>query len=387
MEKKKIPPFADKLLTFIDFAVCFGIFIIVGAFCGNAVNALFPEENIGAELLTLGGLILWSAVSAFLHIIIHEGGHLVCGLMSGWKFLSFRIGSLTLVKQDKKLKLKKTTVAGTGGQCLMTPPSCEPAECPFFLYLQGGGAANIVTAVIALFVGSMLSGLPSILLRIFAICGCGLGIMNLFPAKMSGTMNDGYQIFIELPDNPKSKTAQYLLLSANAILTQVESTYDLPEKVKSAIMDFDYSDLGDTATSNLLLYKAAILTEMGSYKETEEIYQRIYDSKETLDIFRKEACCELIYLEIMGECNPERIEKLGGKKQLEYIKLTALYPSRKRLMYAYYLLYKKDEKSAQKEYEALLKTAATHPVKAEGAIELKEAERVKKRFEEQKQQA
>ena len=106
-----------------------------------------------------------------------------------------------------------------------------------------------------------------------------------------------------------------------------------------------------------------------------------------MSIFRKEACCELIYLEIMGECNPEKIESLADKKQLEYIKLTALYPSRKRLMYAYYLLYKKDEKSAQKEYEALLKTAATHPVKAEGAIELKEAERVKKRFEELKQQA
>ena len=91
--------------------------------------------------------------------------------------------------------------------------------------------------------------------------------------------------------------------------------------------------------------------------------------------------------EIMGECNPEKIESLADKKQLEYIKLTALYPSRKRLMYAYYLLYKKDETAAQKEYEALLKTAATHPVKAEGAIELKEAERVKKRFEELKQQA
>ena len=387
MENKKIPPFADKLLTIIDYAFSIGIFMVLGAYSAHAVNTLFPEGNTGAELLTLGGFILLAVVFMFLHIIIHEGGHLVCGLASGWKFVSFRIGSLALVRQDNKLKWRKTTVAGTGGQCLMSPPSCEPAQCPFFLYLQGGGAANIVTSVIALFIGSCLSGLPSIILRIFAICGCGLGIMNLFPAKMSGTMNDGYQIFIELPDNPKAKTAQYLLLSANAILTEVESTDDLPEKIKNAIMDFDYSDIGDTATANLLLYKAAILSESGNYAETEEIYQRVFDSKETLELFRKEACCELIYLEIMGECNPERIESLADKKQLEYIKLTALYPSRKRLMYAYYLLYKKDEAAAQKEYEALLKTAATHPVRAEGVIELKEAERVKKRFSEQEQQA
>ena len=266
----------------------------------------------------------------------------------------------------------------------MSPPICKPSECPFFLYLLGGGAANILTGEIALLIGSFTTGLPSIILNIFAIVGFGLGIMNLFPAKMGGTMNDGYQIFIELPKNPKAKTAQYLLLAANAILTESESTDDLPEEVKNEIMDFSYDNLGDTAAANLLLYKAAILSEKGCYEEIREIYQRISDSDNVLDLFRKEARCELLYLEIMGDCNPERIERLADKKQLEYIKLTALYPSRKRLMYAYYLVYKRDEALAEKEYEALLKTAETHPVKAEGAIELKEAERVKKRYDERR---
>ena len=127
-----------------------------------------------------------------------------------------------------------------------------------------------------------------------------------------------------------------------------------------------------------------ILFEKGCYEEIREMYQRIANSDVVLDLFKKEARCELLYFEIMGECNPEKVEKLADKKQLEYIRLTALYPSRKRLMYAYYLLYKKDEAAAQKEYEALLKTAATHPVKAEGAMELKEAERVKKRYDERR---
>ena len=380
----KSPRFLDRVLTVLGYILSIAPFIALGIYSARSIDILFPEENTGAELLTLGGLILLGIAFIFIHTIIHEGGHLLFGLMTGWKFVSFRIGSLTLAKQDGKLHFKKTTVVGTGGQCLMSPPLCEPSKCPFFLYLQGGGAANIVTAVIALLIGSCLSGLPSIILKIFAICGCGLGIMNLFPAKMGGTMNDGYQIFIELPNNPKSKTAQYLLLAANALLTESESAADMPEAIKSEIINFDYSDLSDTATTNLFLYKAAILFERGCYEEIREMYQRIADSGVTLDLFKKEARCELLYLEIMGECNPERIEKLADKKQLEYIKLTALYPSRKRLMYAYYLIYKKDEEMAAKEYEALLKTAETHPVRAEGAMELKEAERVKKRYDERR---
>lgn len=372
----------DKVLTALGYVINVVPFIALGMYSANSVNTLFPEDNTGAELLTLGGLILLGLVFIFLHTIIHEGGHLLCGLMTGWKFVSFRIGCFTLVKQDNKLKFKKTTVVGTGGQCLMSPPLCKPSECPFFLYLLGGGAVNILTGAVALLIGSFTVGLPSIILNIFAIVGFGLGVMNLFPAKMGGTMNDGYQIFIELPKNPKSKTAQYLLLAANALLTESESAADMPEAVRNEIMSFDYSDLSDTATTNLLLYKAAILFERGCYEEIREIYQRIADSDVTLDLFKKEARCELLYLEIMGDCNPEKIEKLADKKQLEYIKLTALYPSRKRLMYAYYLIYKKDEAMAEKEYEALLKVAETHPVKAEGVIELKEAEKVKKRYDE-----
>lgn len=378
----KMPKLLDRILTVIGYAISIAPFILLGIYSARSIDVLFPEENTGAELLTLGGLILLGVVFILIHTIIHEGGHFLCGLMNGWKFVSFRIGSLTLAKQDGKLHFKKTTVVGTGGQCLMSPPICKPSECPFFLYLLGGGAANILTGEIALLIGSFTTGLPSIILSIFAIVGFGLGVMNLFPAKMGGTMNDGYQIFIELPKNPKAKTAQYLLLAANAILTESESTDDLPEEVKNEIMDFSYDNLGDTSTANLLLYKAAILSEKGCYEEIREIYQRISDSDNVLDLFRKEARCELLYLEIMGDCDPERIERLADKKQLEYIKLTALYPSRKRLMYAYYLVYKRDEALAEKEYEALLKTAETHPVKAEGAIELKEAERVKKRYDE-----
>lgn len=376
--------FLDKILTIIGYILAVAPYLILGGYVADAATKLFSEENIGGELIAMGGFLLFAVLALFIHIILHEGGHLICGLLSGWKYSSFRIGNLTLIKQDGKLKWKKTTVMGTGGQCLMIPPECDPEKCPFFLYLLGGGLLNIITGGIAFGIGILTGGVPQIILNIFAIIGFGTGLMNLFPAKISGTMNDGYQIFIELPRSPKSRTAQYCLLSANAILYEVESTRDMPEKLKETILNFDYSDLSDTATTNLLLYKGTILQEEGRYDEMRAIFERIKDSKDTLEIFKYEAKCELIYLEIMGECNAEKIDGLMDKKQSDYIKATALYPSRKRLMYAYYLIYKVDEKGAEKEYSDLVKTAKTHPSKAEGAIELKEAERIRLHYDERR---
>ncbi len=377
----KVPKAVDKILTVILYILSMLPYAAAGILCARSAARLAPEDDTGMELIILGGLFLFVVLSFLIHLIIHEGGHLIFGLATGWKFVSFRIANLVLVKQDGKLKWKKTTVVGTGGQCLMAPPDIEPEKCPFFLYLLGGGLVNIITGGIALAVAFLVDGVAAVLLAIFAIMRIGTGITNLFPGKIGGTMNDGYQIFIELPRNISSKKSLCCLLSAHASLTSAEDTSAIPEKIRDVIMNSDYSDLSDTSTANLFLYKAAILQDEGKYNETKDIYEQVYNNPEVLGIFRKEAACECIYYEIMGDCNAEKIETLADKTQLEYIKATSLYPARKRLMYAYYLIYKNDEEKAKAEYEALQKTSKTHPARAEGCIELKEAERVRKLYE------
>ena len=45
-------------------------------------------------------------------IIIHEGGHLVTGLLGKFKFVSFRICNLKLIKEKEKFKIKKGKIWG-----------------------------------------------------------------------------------------------------------------------------------------------------------------------------------------------------------------------------------------------------------------------------------
>ena len=139
----------DKILTIVCYIITIAPFLILGAYSADSADKLIADDNVGLELILMGGFIFLAVFFMLVHIIIHEGGHLVMGLATGWKYLSFRIGSIALVKRDGKLQWKKTTVVGTGGQCLMIPPECEPTECPFFLYLLGGGLFNIITGGIA----------------------------------------------------------------------------------------------------------------------------------------------------------------------------------------------------------------------------------------------
>ena len=72
-------------------------FMVVGGFLGIFIGMMTDGGNITPiDLLLVATYFILSIV---LHIIIHEAGHLVMGLLTGYTFLSFRIFSWVLVKQ------------------------------------------------------------------------------------------------------------------------------------------------------------------------------------------------------------------------------------------------------------------------------------------------
>lgn len=106
--------------------------MLIGAICGFImvwyIDKSSADTPLYQEILSLAGLFLGMYVALLFHMIVHEAGHLVFGLMTGYKFCSFRIASFMWLKENVKLKLKRLTLAGTGGQCLMTPPDMKDGK-------------------------------------------------------------------------------------------------------------------------------------------------------------------------------------------------------------------------------------------------------------------
>jgi uncharacterized membrane protein YeaQ/YmgE (transglycosylase-associated protein family) len=106
------------------------IFLLIGGICGFLGGFLGSERGTfdgepGMMLLNILGVLICVYIATFVQIIVHEGTHLICGKFSGYDFVSFRIGSLMLIKENGHIKRKKFSIVGTGGQCLMMPPECD----------------------------------------------------------------------------------------------------------------------------------------------------------------------------------------------------------------------------------------------------------------------
>ena len=84
--------------------------VICGIAIGSCLNSFDEDTPLYQELLTFVGLFVFIYVAFFFHIIIHEAGHLVFGLLTGYKFSSFRVASFMWLKEDGKLKLKRLSI-------------------------------------------------------------------------------------------------------------------------------------------------------------------------------------------------------------------------------------------------------------------------------------
>ena len=147
---------ALKLILSTLFGACIGFGAVVlcitfftettlSEFFGNMGNIQLSRLLLSC-ILSLTCLIL----AVFVQIILHEGGHLIFGLATGYRFVSFRIGSLTLIKEKGKFRFKRFSISGTGGQCLLSPPDKPYEQLPYFWYNAGGVLMNLLTAILAL---------------------------------------------------------------------------------------------------------------------------------------------------------------------------------------------------------------------------------------------
>lgn len=187
----------------IGFVGIIGVRVLVLGDSFDGLHSKFAEtgmlETVGVSLLAI--LIL--LFSIFLQVLLHEGGHLVCGLATGYRFVSFRIFNLTFIRKDGKLCIKRFSLAGTGGQCLLTPPERPLEDIPTTLYNLGGVLANLLTAILAFLPLLTVDGLPY-LLKFFLLMLSLIGIYNP-QIQISAESETKRSIFREKDKTKRSK--------------------------------------------------------------------------------------------------------------------------------------------------------------------------------------
>lgn len=342
-----------------------GFFALIGAVCG-VLMVHFAEQNVTEgsslweELLPLVVLFVGMFVGMYLQLIIHEAGHLVFGLLSGYRFSSFRIGSFMLLKENDKFVIKKLTLAGTGGQCLMVPPPMRDGRIPVILFNLGGSLMNLIASAIFLIVYLLIpSGtIISFICLLMVLIGVAIALMNGIPLRLGTVDNDGYNA-LSLGKNPDAMRAFWLQLKVNEQIAKGVRLKDMPDEwftvpTDEAMRNSMVAAQGVFATNRLM--------DQQRFEEADQLIAHLLEiDSGIIGLHRSLMICDRMYCEMISNNRKELLDEMLTKEQTNFMKAMKKFPSVIRTEYVYSLLAQKDETKAKEARALFQKVAKTYP--------------------------
>lgn len=357
MEKKK--KFSWKTLGGI--LLLWLICGIMGYFLGMYVDKTAPANYSGGQ--ELGYMLFVIAcvfVGLYLQIIIHEGGHLVFGLLSGYGFSSFRVGSLMLLRENGKMKVKKLTIAGTGGQCLMTPPDMVDGKFPVMLYNLGGALANLAASAVAFGILMLLpaGGLWSNLCLGMTFTGVYLALLNGIPMRISGQDNDGRNA-LSIGKNADAMGAFWLQMKVNE---QIAKGIRLKDMNDAWFTVPDEAAMKNPMVAAQGVFACNRLMDQHRFGEADALMKHLLEIESGMAaLHRNLLVCDRMYLELIGQNRGDVLDEMYSKEQKQFMKAMKNFPTVLRTEYTYALLDAKDPAMSEQIKAKFEKIAKTYP--------------------------
>lgn len=341
--------------------LCMAIGAVCGIITAIYLDSVFEEYGLILSILIK---IAFFLASYYIQTIIHELGHMLAGLMSGYSFGSFRIGSVMLVKENSKIKLKKHSVAGTGGQCLMIPPKMENGRFPVIFYNLGGVILNFLTLPICVLLLSHTIGKPfwyTLCVTMF-LAGFISAATNGIPLRLGMVNNDG--------SNARElyKNEEAMRVFHNQFMTMAALSDGKPLSKMPAEWFFMPSEAGfkNSITVSGAVFRENWLMERNEYDEALELIDLLLNADSALIGLHRSllTCDKILILLLRGE--GERARELASGKELRvFFKQMKGNISIIRVQYAMAKLLDNDEKRAAELLEQFEKCAKAHPYPVE----------------------
>lgn len=259
--------------TFFKLLVFYLVMIIIGVLLGLFASYInFDLSGVFTKRGLISLIILFYPILVF-SVFVHELGHLVFGLSTGYRFVSFRILSFMIKKENNRFVIKKFKLKGTLGQCLLE--ATENNKENMFLYNAGGVFFNLIAGF--LFIPLLVIFQSDLLFLPISF----LIIMNFIFvyinwANIKGATNDGNN-YRELKRSSMSRKAFYELLSMNKANNEGFDLRDMHFGI-----DFLELDLKENIQVNYAIYLVLyfhLLLEMEKAKSIIEEILKVYPHK------------------------------------------------------------------------------------------------------------
>ncbi|GHU82311.1 hypothetical protein FACS1894196_0440 [Clostridia bacterium] len=357
MQKKKIS--AGSILIFL---AMLGIGFAVGGVIGIFVGRL---ARLGVWYGVLALVLFYLAV--ILQIVVHEAGHMIFGLLTGYRFVSFRVLSLMLIREEGKFKCKRFKLAGTGGQCLMAPPDLKDGKIPVMLYNFGGALLNLLVSALtfALYLLRRDAPLSGGFLFIFSLVGVAYALMNGIPMKMGLVSNDGKNA-VSLGGDSGAIRAWWIQLKVNEMTARGVRLREMPEAWFALPGE---EELRNPITAAIAVLACSRAMDARDFTAAKAIADKLLSGAYAVaNLHRSLLALELIFIELVGEGRQEVIESYRTKQLRSYTRAMQNNPSVIRVAFAQ-ALRQGDAQEAEKKLALFEKVARSYPYPSDIASE------------------
>jgi hypothetical protein len=182
-------------------------------------------------------------------ILIHELGHILGGILVGFRFSSLRVSRIQ-IDRPFKLSIYRGKSAGAGGWARMFPTKTDHLAWRALVMIFAGPAANLLTVAVLLlfpFDGPLLAWFFSLSLM--------LGLINLLPFRSGAYHSDGSRILMLLMSRKRGERWVAMLKLSAELREGVMPEAMSPKYLAKAVALRDKSP--DTVAAHVLAYSTA----------------------------------------------------------------------------------------------------------------------------------
>jgi hypothetical protein len=211
----------------------------------------FIDTTLDSISRDWGGLIIVVVLPILLFavIVVHEIGHLVCGLSVGFHLTHVRFGPLR-ISPPFRVSFKLEPKTGASGGVSMIPGSSKNLRSRAMVFILGGPLANLLvgTLIFALKIGGSLAAG-------FAALSILIGLGNLIPFRRLALISDGKRMLMLLKNVGQGERLLAILQLAAELRSGVEPENLSPDFIAKATAVKDESP--DTVAGYAFAYATA----------------------------------------------------------------------------------------------------------------------------------
>lgn len=292
-------------------------------------------------------MVVCMALAYVVNTALHEVGHLVGGLLSGYRFLSYRVFCLTLTRDEGgRLCFRRYSLAGTAGQCLMLPPEGDGAGLPFVCYHAGGVVMNLVVVVVSVVVLRLtLPGFFWLSLGLMMLfVGLFMALLNGLPLKINGFPNDGRNL-LDLSHSPEMRRNVVNQMRVVGAYSQGRRLVEMPREWLQRVDDLDAKNMHQLASQ---INYIGLLEDEGRFDDARlEAESLMGDDSRLPQLIRMELGGERLFLELATLRRTEVVDRLWDATLQKYVRRTSRFSAGKQaVLFAVELVLNGDREGA-----------------------------------------